>query len=726
MRSARYVGVSILGLAAANLAAPAHAQLDEIVITAQKRSESLQDVPVAVSAFSGESLTNFGVSGTQTLQNVTPGLTFTRTGPSAQPYIRGIGTRLSGTGLEPSVAVYIDDRYEPLSTAMMFELADVERVEILKGPQGALYGRNATAGAIRVISKGVTDDTEGQVIASLGNYDMYSLSGTVNLPITDNFGTRLTGIIKKRDAFAHNLVPGARDVDDLDALALRGKFRLQASDTVTANLELGYWKRSDAAGLDYVDLSPDGYSTGLARSGITGKKRNEVATALDSLQDAEQFSGQFRVDAELGGVDFASITSYAEYDGVTFIDADGTSARIFDSPNSNTLSNNFSQEVQLLSQGKQKVDWIIGAYYFNGYTKTDNKIDLGGPLLMSAGAQTAKTDAFAIFGQATMHMGDALSVTAGGRWNYEKKQVHVVASPDAPGGTLALVPFSDSKGWSSFTPKLTVQYDFQDVMAYLTLARGFKSGGYNYPAKNAAGVGVALDPEVLDMVELGVKGDFFDGNLRANAAAYFYNYKDLQVTRASTAGGGSVTSVTENAADAQIYGLDVDLTWQVVNHFTLTGGFNISHSEYRNFETTAKMFNAVVTGTSVPGMRDVFFDASGHGLLRSPDWSGFVAAEYDMPLGEGRLPITISYSYKDDYLFDFVAGPTTERLRQKGYGLLNGRISYVSPGDSWKLSAWVENLTDKQYFDDIVGGGAGIRGSYGAPRTYGVDVSYRF
>lgn len=233
--------------------------LDYIVVTAQKRAESLQDVPLAISAYSGDALQNLGVTGTQALQFVTPGLVFTRTGPQAQPYIRGVGTRLSGGGLEPSIAVYVDDRYEPIGAAMMMDLADVERVEVLKGPQGTLYGRNATGGAIRVISKAVGDDLEGQFTAGYGNYDYYSLSGSVNVPFTENFGARVTGLMRKRDAFAHNLVPGARDADDLDNWAVRGKFRLKASDTVTANLALGYWKQNDAAGMDQIDLSPRGY-----------------------------------------------------------------------------------------------------------------------------------------------------------------------------------------------------------------------------------------------------------------------------------------------------------------------------------------------------------------------------------------------------------------------------------------------------------------------------------
>lgn len=707
---------------------PAMAQEDEIIVTAQKREQSLQNVPVAVNAFTGENLLNLGVSGTQSLQAVTPGLVFTKTGPAAQPYVRGIGTRLAGIGLESSVAVYIDDRYEPANYAMMFELADVERIEVLKGPQGTLYGRNATAGAVRVISKDVSNEFEGKVTASTGNYDLRGLSGSINIPISDNLGTRLTGLIRKRDGFAKNLVPtGRQEIDDLDFAAVRGKVRLNAGDNVTANLTLGYWKKNDSAGLDQIDLSPPGLSTGISRGGITGRNREEVATILHPFSKVEQFSGQLRVDVELSSFDIVSISTYADSTSDTSIDADGTSARVFDTPLSQTKNENYSQEFQLVSNTKGALDWILGTYYFHSKGQTESTIDLGSPALFSIGNQKAKTDAFAVFGQATWRLDDHWEFTAGGRWSYEKKSASTRASTVVSGPTLALTPFDESKSWNAFTPKFTAQYNFDNAMVYLSYSRGFKSGGYNYPAKSPAGVGQALNPETLDMIELGSKGKFFDNKVRAAAAAYYYNYKDLQVTRAASLASGGIASITENAANARIYGLDVDLSWLVTENLTISSGFNLSKSEYRDFNATAKVFNAVVTGTMVPGMRDVAYNANGKSLLRSPDWSAFASIEYDVPLGEdGHMPITVNYSYKDDYDFDFIADPLSGRLRQKGYGLWNARISYVSGNERWRLGLWMDNITDKHYFDDIVAAGSGIRASYGAPRTYGVDLTLSF
>lgn len=714
-----------LALAIAVPSAPAQ-QIEEVIVTAQKREESLQSVPMAVSAFTGEGLTDLGVTATQQLQAVTPGLVFSRTGPGAQPFLRGIGTRLAQNGMEPSVALYIDDRYEPLFQTMMFELADVERIEVIKGPQGTLYGRNATAGAIRVITRDVSDTFEGQVTASAGNYDAYGLSGTLNVPLTSTLGTRLTAMVKKRDGFAENLIPGTRsEIDDLDAIAARGKLRWQATDNLTANLTVGYVRRKDAAGLDQVDLSPPELSTGIVRGGITGD-RDHVATLLSPIFDLRQFTTDLRFDVSLGDLDFVSITTYADGETFTVIDADGTSARVFDAPGARSLSDNYSQEFQLLSSAGNW-NWIVGAYYFSGKLATDGLIDIGTPVPFSTGNQRTKAEAYALFGQATWAINDRWDLTLGGRWSYEEKEVTIRPSTMTSGAAFALVPFDDKADWDSFTPKLTLQRNFDDAMIYLTYSRGFKSGGYNYPARSPAGVGGALDPEILDMIELGSKSDFLDGRLRANAALYFYDYQDLQVTRAGgNTTGGTVLAVTENAANARVYGLDVDVTWLAAEHFTVTVGFNLSDSEYQDYDATARVFSSVVTGTPVPGIRDVFFDADGHSLLRSPDWSGFVGLKYDVQLGSaGRMPISLNYSHKDEYDFDFIAHPLSERLRQKSYGLLSARIGYVTNDDRWQVGVWGDNLTDKVYFDDLVGAGSGIRGSYGAPRTYGIDFTYR-
>lgn len=686
--------------------------LEEVVVTAEKRAESLQNVPIAVSAFTGETMRDYGISNTQTLQATTPGLVFSNTANSAQPFLRGVGTRLALNGLEPSIATYLDDRYLSRATASTIEFADVERVEVLKGPQGTLYGRNASGGAIRVITKDVADELEGHVTASYGNFDAILISGTASIPLTEDFGVRLSALTKWRDGFADNIFPGGvSELDDVDYQAFRGKFRWNVTDNITARLTLNYWDRDDNQGNDITDLSPPGLNRA---GGIGTSKDDEVATAQTGKLKGDEFSGDLRFDIALDSIDLVSITTFTDLNNQFVTDGDGRSGfnDVLFGPDK---VDNVSQEIQILSNNDNSIRWILGGYYFSEESDLDLVVSVRG-FELSQGLQTVDTTAWAIFGQATWEINDHWAVTVGGRYSDEEKEVLTVASPYTAGPTFAggPVPFTQEDSWNEFTPRATLEYNLDDVMFYFTYARGFKSGGFNYPAAGSQ----PLNPEILDMFELGMKGEFLDSRMRLNASVFYYDYEDLQVTRASAGVGAAAT--TENAAQAEIYGVDVDLTWLVTNELTITGGLNYLDTEYTDYDAVAKSFQ----GT--PGTVNVGFDATGQKLLRAPDWSLFASATYEFSLGNARMPLVVTYSYKDSYLFDFILEPETAALRQDDYGLLTARLSYISPDEKWEVSVWGNNLTDEDYFDDVVANAAAVRASRGSPRTYGVEVRYNF
>ncbi len=697
-------------------------QLEHLVVTAQKREESPQEIPVSISVFSGADVASYGIRDTQALQVAIPGLVFNNTGTSAQPYLRGVGTRFAFAGLEPSVATYVDDRYVARAQATLFEMVDVERIEVLKGPQGTLYGRNAVGGAIRIVTRDVEGAFSGDVVGTLGDFDLRSLSGTVNVPFSTSVGARFSALVKDRDGYADNLDPrGARDLDDRDVRVLRAKLRWDASDRITSRLTLQHSRQKDNFRNDVVDLSPPGLNAGIAAGGISGREVDEVATAVAGHIDDEQWSLDLRVDVALGGFDLVSITTYHDFDQTTVTDADGTSAVILDVPAVPQEAEAFSQELQLVSNSEGRWRWLAGSYFFR--EDADFEIILDTPTgLMSQGDQRAETTAFALFGQATRELGGRWAVTVGGRWSYENKRARVAASKLAA-VTLPPAPFSDRASWNELTPKLTLERRFGTGMAYLSYARGFKSGGYNYAA--SLNGGRVLEPEVLDMIEVGWKTSWAEGRVRFNGSVYYYDYRDLQVTRAAT---GSGVNVTENAADAEVLGVDFDLVWNPVERMSLTVGLNLLDSEYEDYVATSSVFSSVVSGDpSEPGMSSTPFDAAGEDLLRAPDRSLFVAAEARFPVGRATLPVVVSYAYKGDYLFDFIAHPTSERLRQRSYGLVSARATLVMPDQRWSVAVWGNNLTDEDdYFTDIVGNSAGIRGSRGEPRTWGVDVAYHF
>ncbi|HET6525152.1 TonB-dependent receptor [Sphingopyxis sp.] len=690
----------------------------DIIVTAQRRNENLMNVPVAISAFSGETLATSGITNVQAIQVATPALVINNTGPNVQPFIRGVGSRLLQNGFDPSVATYIDGRYISRQTAISMDLFDVQRVEVLKGPQGVLFGRNASAGAIRVITNEVSNDAEGMFKIGYGNYNQLTAQAMGNMPLSDNFGIRIAGLTEQRDGFAANIDPrGRREWDDKSLSAVRGKARFD-NGTVDANLTLSYWRQNDEAGNDTVALGPLQYHTGIVRGGTTGIGLKQVSTQVTKPITKREFAGEFDLGIDLGGARLSSITSYANLKNVLNFDGDGTSTVLVDAF-IQERAKTFAQEVQISSDNGGPIEWIAGAYFFKDKVGYDIFID-NGTRLFSQGHQRVETTSYAGFAQLGWNLTDSLKLVVGGRYTTDKKSVNLTPS-DYLGIPTVSPSNSDKASWSKFTPTATIEYSFADTLLYAKFARGFKSGGYNYPYGGPGPV----NPEVLDMYELGLKSSLFDRRVRLTLSGYNYDYKDLQVSRAATE--GSAVIITQNAANARLYGVDADLNWSVTDDLTLSGGFAWQHSEYSNYDlATVKVFRALQPGGSGPGMIDIAYDAQGEQLLRAPKFSAYASLNYAIPAGSGTIPVNIAYSYKGAYNFDFVADPSTDVLRQKAYHLVNGRIGYEPGNGGWSVGLWVNNLFKERYFDDVVAAGTGIRGSYGAPRTYGADVTFRF
>ena len=709
------------------IAAQATAQLEEVIVTAQKRSESLQDVPIAVSAFTNEGLQEFGIVDTQSLQMVTPGLVYNNSSSGGSPYLRGVGTRLSTLGLESSVATYIDDRYISRSGAAMFDLADIERIEVLKGPQGTLYGRNATGGAIRVITKDPGEELEGEIGATVGNENRADINGYVGGPVTDSLRAQVSAASNTRDGYADNIFKegGNSEFDDRDFQAYRGKLIWDINDMASVKFSAAYWERDDTNAIRQQALDTAAENVGLASGGITGTKPDEVASALNGNIKLDETSYDLRFDISFEAFDFASITTYANYnlDGIS--DSDGTSYQTLDVYTYED-SDTTTQEFQLVSNSDGKFRWIVGGYYFDqdgdAYFKADFS---GGALVVSNQMQHVETTAYALFGQLGYDISENWSLTLGGRYSDEEKDVKQTRLPGTTAVGVGPLPFSDDESWDDFTPMATLEYRGDIGMVYLTYSQGFKSGGFNYPAANPAAV--PLDPEVLDSYELGYKGDLLDGMLRLNGALFYYDYSDLQVTRAAQDdGSGSIALTTENAADAQVFGLEADVTWLATDALTLTGGFSALDTEYKDYSASAKVPTYEIPGGEGPGYSDVLFDADGESMLRAPDFSGFISARYEFDLGKAAVPVVLTYSYTDDYNFDFIGSPSMGQLESDSYGLLSARISYVPNSGNWSASIWGNNLTDEEYFNEVTANGFALTGSYAPPITYGIDLSYMF
>ena len=701
---------------------PSRAGLETIVVTAQKRSESVDDVAMAVSAFGGDALRHAGVTDAMQLQTVVPSLTYVATGYMAQPYLRGIGTRQSTVGLEPSVATYVDDRYVARPFAAMFDMQDVERVEVLKGPQAVLYGRNAAGGAIRAITKDPTDRSV-EIVGKAGDYSERRLGIIAGGPFADRWRGQISGAIERRDGFATNLVPSGRaTADDLDRQAVRGKLLFDVTDTVHAKLGVSWWSYTDWTGRDLTAAGVPGANRGVALyGGVTSHERDEFATALGGDNDLHEAAADLRFDVRLGNLAFASVTTYTDSSFEQTFDVDASSVTLIDL-HATEPSDTWTQDFQLVSPESARLPWLAGVqlyrqdasnlYVFADALSAQPAFPPGTDI--SNGLQRVLTEARALFAQVAYPFHGRWTVTLGGRWSSEEKSATVEAAPGAV--TNVPTPYADARTWDDFTPRLALEYRGDFGLAYASYSRGFKTGGYNYPAS----VNPVLNPETLDSYELGVKLGLANDRLRLRSALFHYDFKDLQVSR----GGPGAFITTENAASAKVQGLEIDLSAAVTAALSVEAGVALVDSEYTDYVAGVLVpLTAPPYGSApLPGGLDV----RGQSLLRSPDDAAYVAIRYELALARGaRMPISVDYSYKGDYYFDFSPVPETEWLKQNAYDVLNARVAYSSAGGGWEIGVWCTNLTDSSYYEDAVVQSASSRVSYADPRTFGVDFRLR-
>jgi len=756
----RRFGMRALSLAvAAALPGAASAQLEEVVVTAQKRTENLQDVPIAISAFTKDTMENMGITNTQDIQLATPSLVFASQTVLGQPYLRGVGTRFTLNGLEPSIATYVDDTYIPRGSGNQMELGiDVERVEVLKGPQGILYGRNATGGAIRIIKKPVTDEFEGEFKVGAGNYGMWQVAGTMNVPVSPTFGFRVSGQVEQRNGWQDNLAAGLPGIDprvpseinDKDVYGIAGRGRWLATDRLTVEFGFDYSNQDDYRGYDGSGLGPPALSLGVAAlGGIQSTGRDEAATDSFVANDGDRWGTNVKAVYAFDSFDLISITTYADWEYNWTSDGDGTSGSFFTPANAYDQSQTFSQELRASSNTGGPLDWTFGLFFYDDEHETEFEFNTAILGHNSQGLQVTDTRAYAVFGQIGGDITENWRLTVGARYSYEEKESSIIETSlmntvlGTMPGTLAAgrLPFALDADFGEFTPSATVEYRWGDSMAYVTYSRGFKSGGFNYPLYNtvpdpdpalaaADQQPGAVRPEILDMVELGLKGDYFDGTLRTNAAFFWYDYTDLQVQRPADVGAGTLTV---NAGSATVVGLELDFNWVPTDAFSLNAGITLLDSKYDDFRVGRQAFNAtrdgtINTATPTPGASAQFFDASGETLLRSSDFAGFISGQYEFKVPYGRVPVSLTYSYKGEYAFDFTNDPLMEDLGlvQDGYGLVSAKVSFVTDDERWTASLWGRNLTDETYFREVAANATGLRGYYAEPRMFGGEIKYAF
>ena len=696
------------GADAAPAAADNSNELAEVVVSAQRRSENLQDVPISVEAFNANELAAAGITGTADLPVLTPGLVFGSQDGTAQPFLRGIGTVAIGPGIENPVALYVDNVYYGAAASGIMSFNNIEQVEVDKGPQGTLFGRNATGGLIQVTTKAPSQTFGGTVSATYGNYATAGTDAYITGGLTDDLAADLAVHFQHQgDGFGENVLTG-QAVGKTQDLAARNKWLLKTSDGTEATLILDYGvthfipNYTSAPGTTPLGPLP----TPLSSQDVAG---------YQPYGDTHQGGASLHVQQDLDFARFVSITAYRR----SVLQVQG-SAQLTEDPefsisSASTLKNaQLSQEFQVLSFPGSRINWTTGTYlYMDDAGLTPATVTTGGliaPLTYLDVYDHQKAYSAALYGQATAEVADATNLTAGLRYTVERRDIRGNETLGFPGDGSQVIPDAEHKIFDKPTWRIALDHHFDsDVMGYISYNRGFKSGGFNdteFPTSE-------FSPEVLDAYELGEKATILDHHLSLDASGFFYNYKNIQAFQYFENGSAYVY----NAGAARLYGLDFDAKLKLSERLTLTGGLEALHTAYTSFPTAA-------ISTPVPGGGTSYTigSAKGNRLPLTPKVTLNISGDYAIPLGAyGELALNAAYSYSDGFF-----GEPDNRLRQPAYHVVNAQIAWKSENQLYDVRFWGKNLTNAEYASSLGSQPNGDFAVFNPPRTYGVTVSRNF
>jgi iron complex outermembrane receptor protein len=727
--------------------------LPSVKVTAQKREESSQEVATAITTLSGDDLQkrDIGRSASEVLDYVPNSSAGTQQHGRPRWWIRGVGAGQQQIDLANPVGFYRDEVYISNSSATGFPLFDLERVEVLRGPQGTLWGKNTTGGAISVVSKKPSFNdtkTDDYIKLGYGKYSTTYVEGAVGGVIADE---RIAGRIsfqrEDTDGFFRNQFTGKRD-GGLEDWALRGQLLFQLSRDLEALLIVhGRKYETDGA----ITTTASYAANGVYRNGyIPSRNKKHVSSNADGGTDQDQYGAVLKLNWQLGKLTFTSITGFESWDGKTLLDSDYTPLEISRSY-TDARSRQWSQEFRLASSREDRWNWIVGAHYFDESTDSISAAarlpDGQVPQQVPVGAAAAQffnsttfdhdTKSFAVFGSNTYNFTERLLGTLGVRWSHEKKELDFarIQSPNAgatswsdlsrwwssyTGGIGGANTFSRelSKSWDHFTYDITPTYKLTPTdRVFLKYAHGVKSGGFN----TAAAAPIALQevkPEKLDSVELGYKSEWFDGRLNFNATAFHYDYRDIQVNVVgpNPAAAGVTISYLQNASKGSADGLELEIEALPTNRLYLSASVGLLKTKFDDLQ--------VVNGGA---------NLSGNEFVRSPRYTGNINADYRLPLADGSKLVFGADARYISHQFYYVtpqSKTTRDLVNQEAYTIANARIVYSTAGDRYSVTAYVKNLFDREYKNHALPAFGGPTNGdivyWGTPRTFGVNLVARF
>ncbi|MBX3705300.1 MAG: TonB-dependent receptor [Pseudomonadales bacterium] len=695
--AAPWLCVVAFHVCAAETPQPGPGVIEEVIVTAERRESSLQKTPVAISVFNDEFLKASTVRSIQDVAPYSPGLNYTQVSNFAQLNMRGIGLEQINMGGEPGVAFHVDGVYvaRPFVNDAVF--LDLARVEVLRGPQGTLYGRNATGGSVNLISNTPTDTFESEFAGLVGNYDRVRISAMASGPLgRPGVRGRIAVVSDERDGYLDNLLNG-KSLEDARTRSVRGQLDFDLSESLTLAVAGDYMKQDDTGPMFRPGDIP---GTAAALGGRLSDDPWKIYVDGPSDQDVDASGLSARLNWDLEGFSVTAITAWRRSSFDLRSDLDGTDFFLVNEDLHEDASQ-FSQELQIASADDDRLQWLAGAYYFHENADLDYIFPIPPFATTIRFVSEQETTAYALFGQISYALTDRLTLTAGLRYSDDEKK----GSTEQTFFVVGNVDVDDD--WQAWTPRFVIDYQVSDAsLVYLSVARGFKAGGINTGSLQVA----AYDPEYVWNYEVGVKSRFFEDRLQTNLAAFQYNYDDLQVTQFAVG-----QTFIENAADAEGRGIELEATALIGAHMSLSVALAYLDAEFTRYQ-------ALDTFRPELGVLDL----ENNDLPRAPKFTASVVAQYDQPFASGaQLSTRIEYQYQDDFYFTSF---NTDYAQGGQYDLLNARIAFVLPGQRWEVAAFGKNLTDQEYelATTVSGINAGTLELYGAPRTYGVEARYRF
>jgi len=718
LKIARFAVLGCVSLVAIAVSSPALAQQSsdegvanagDIIVTAQRRTERQVDVPLSLSVLGEKSLTSAGVTGVQAIQQITPGLQYSQTGILTQPTIRGIGTTGTNVGDSANVATYVDGVYQATMLGGLFELNNIDRIEVLKGPQGTLFGRNATGGAIQIYTREPQVETQFNASGGFGSYNdrwikAYATTGTGDV------SANLAAVYRQDDGYVQDIYRNAR-VGAHKTINVTAKIKWQPSSQTKVILAGNVADLVDNSVLTPYFVYNNSRSAYQNPTLPYARTPGTTALSLDPFNSVKQGGVSLTAQHDTGTMTVKSVSSYQHVSMRNLTDLDGgplAIQKIF----YRNLSDSYSEEITIASSGARRLNWVSGVFLFRDQADQPDYIINDTPFLNSS----VLTKALGVFGEINFQATNQLSIIAGLRYSLEDKKL--TSQGLAP---LTQVYKLDKK-WDSFTPRVSVRYALADrVNVYGTFSQGFKSGAYNSSSVPSSLAAISpVDPEKVTAYEAGLK--MARNGVTFNAAIYHYDYTNIQVS-AFVGAVGAITRL-QNAAAAKITGVDGDVSFVVSDNLRLNASAAYTHARYTEFLgaialTPSPTVNPVNGASN--GNVQTNVTATGNRMVRQPDYTLSFGANYTLPVGASKIELSGNTYFSGSFYWD-----AANTVKEPSYNVTNLRATWIWPGDKVRVSVIGNNVFNTKYNQAMAIATAGTRGVMARPASIAGELQVQF